>query len=134
MTSNIYDETTRKIRVTVSPQYLEEQSVPEEQYFVWSYHVNIENTGKETVQLLNRHWRIADSMGRVQEVNGEGVVGEQPVLSPGENFEYTSGAPLTTASGMMVGRYEMTTRDGETFWISVPAFSLDSPMDSPSIN
>ncbi len=125
----MYEKTTRNILVTVQPFYLEEQSAPEEDRFVWAYRVNIANRGGETVQLLRRHWRITDRLGRLQEVEGPGVVGEQPVLKPGESFEYTSGCPLPTPSGIMVGTYQMTTTGGEHFDIDVPAFSLDSPYD-----
>ena len=125
----MYEKTTRNILVTVQPFYLEEQSAPEEDRFVWAYRVNIANRGIETVQLLRRHWRITDRLGRLQEVEGPGVVGEQPVLNPGASFEYTSGCPLPTPSGIMVGTYQMTTTGGEHFDIDVPAFSLDSPYD-----
>ena len=125
----MYEKTTRNISVSVQPFYLEEQSAPEEDRFVWAYRVNIANRGPETVQLLRRHWRITDRLGRLQEVEGPGVVGEQPVLKPGESFEYTSGCPLPTPSGIMVGTYQMTTVGGEQFDIDVPAFSLDSPYD-----
>lgn len=125
----MYEKTTRNISVSVQPFYLEEQSAPEEERFVWAYRVNIENLGAETVQLLRRHWRITDRLGRLQEVDGPAVVGEQPVLKPGESFEYTSGCPLPTPSGIMVGTYQMTTTGGEQFDIDVPAFSLDSPYD-----
>jgi len=126
----IYSETTRSIEVTVQPSYLEDQSSPEEQHFVWAYHVQIANHGSEKVQLLNRHWRITDGRGTTQEVQGPGVVGEQPVLPPGGSFRYTSGCPLTTPSGIMQGRYQMQKDDGERFWINIPAFSLDSPHES----
>ncbi len=130
----MYTETTRSIQVTVQPIYLEEQSAPDEQRFVWAYHVRIENQGPETVQLRTRHWRITDGFGRIQEVKGAGVVGEQPVLGPGESFEYTSGTPLPTPSGFMVGTYQMETRSGERFDIAIPAFSLDSPHQSMKVN
>ncbi|MBV9014362.1 MAG: Co2+/Mg2+ efflux protein ApaG [Alphaproteobacteria bacterium] len=123
----MYSETTRSITVTVRPFYLEQHSSPAENHYVWAYHVRIENVGAETVQLRNRHWRITDSLGRLQEVRGPGVVGEQPVLQPGESFEYTSSCPLTTPSGFMVGDYEMETGNGESFLVRVPAFSLDVP-------
>ncbi|TVR98480.1 MAG: Co2+/Mg2+ efflux protein ApaG [Rhodospirillales bacterium] len=129
-----YSETTRGISVTVLPIYLEEQSTPEASHFVWAYHVRIENHGGETVQLISRHWQITDSRGRLQEVRGEGVVGEQPVLRPGEAFEYTSGTPLPTPSGIMVGSYQMRTEDGEQFDIRIPAFSLDSPHGRPQMH
>jgi ApaG protein len=127
MPKALYSETTRAITVTVRPDYLEDQSSPDEHRYVWAYHVRIENVGGETVQLRNRHWRITDGFGRLQEVRGPGVVGEQPVLEPGESFEYTSSCPLATPSGFMVGDYEMETRGGENFLVRVPAFSLDTP-------
>ena len=130
----MYSETTRSIQVTVQPIYLEEQSAPEEQRFVWAYHVRIRNQGAETVQLRTRHWRITDGFGRIQEVKGAGVVGEQPVLEPGGSFEYTSGTPLPTPSGFMVGTYQMETRSGERFDVQIPAFSLDSPHQSMKVN
>ncbi len=125
----MYSETTKSITVTVRPMYLEEQSEPDENHFVWAYHIRIENEGVETVQLLNRYWRITDAQGRVQEVRGAGVVGEQPTLRPGESFEYASGTPLPTPSGIMVGSYEMETAQGARFDVAVPAFSLDSPYE-----
>lgn len=123
----MYTETTRDISVTVQPTFLDEQSSPEDDRFVWAYHISIENNGVETVQLLTRYWRIIDSNGHVQEVRGDGVVGEQPVLYPGQSFEYTSGAPLRTPSGVMVGTYGMIGENGDSFDVGIPAFSLDSP-------
>ena len=130
----MYSETTHAIRVTVEPLYLEDQSAPAENHFVWAYHVRIDNTGAETVQLLTRHWRITDSQGRVQEVRGAGVVGEQPVLSPGQSFEYTSGTPLPTPSGIMAGSYGMESVSCERFEVAIPAFSLDSPHQAVQLN
>lgn len=133
MTENVeeflgaYDSVTRSIRVTVAPIFLDDQSSPEDSYYVWAYRVMIENEGSEVVQLKTRHWRITDAQGRTQEVRGDGVVGEQPVLEPGESFEYTSGTPLTTSSGMMMGSYQMMNATGEMFDVDIPAFSLDSP-------
>lgn len=122
-----YSRTTRAIEVRVEPFFLDDESTPASHHYVWAYHVRIENTGTETVQLLKRTWHITDSAGRVQAVHGDGVVGKQPVLPPGEVFEYTSGAPLTTPSGIMVGTYHMITESGEAFDVDIPAFSLDSP-------
>ncbi len=130
----MYSETTNAIRVTVKPTYLEEQSEPAENHYVWAYHVVIENMGGGTVQLLTRHWRITDSLGRIQEVRSAGVVGEQPVLSPGQSFEYTSGTPLPTPSGIMAGSYGMQADDGERFDVAIPAFSLDSPHQPVQLN
>lgn len=123
----MYTKTTRHIQVTVVPAYLADQSSPAESRYVWAYTIQLENMGEETVQLINRYWHITDATGGVQEVRGPGVVGEQPVLEPGDTFQYTSGAALTTNSGIMVGSYEMMTEDNEVFLIDIPAFSLDSP-------
>jgi ApaG protein len=130
----MYQETTRSILVSVEPTYLDDQSAPDEAHFVWKYHVRIENKSALTVQLRNRYWRITDSLGRVQEVRGAGVVGEQPILHPGETYEYTSGTPLKTPSGIMVGTYEMESETGEIFDIVIPAFSLDSPYQPKRLN
>lgn len=130
----MYTETTRGITVTVQPVYLDDQSSPAEGHYVWAYRVRIENNGGETVQLKRRHWRITDALGRMQEVQGTGVVGEQPVLQPGETYEYTSGTPLATPSGIMMGTYQMENDDGETFDVSIPAFSLDSPHEVHRLN
>jgi len=130
----MYSATTRAIKVTVEPHFLEDQSSPVDDHFVWAYRVRIENQGGETVQLRRRHWRITDGMGRIQEVRGPGVVGEQPVLAPGQSFEYTSGTPLSTPSGIMVGTYQMETGNGEHFDVDIPAFSLDSPHQSVRLN
>tara|TARA_B100000745_G_C20113347_1_gene381081 strand:+ start:814 stop:1206 length:393 start_codon:yes stop_codon:yes gene_type:complete len=123
----MYEETTRSIRITVKPFFLDEQSSPENDHYVFAYQVKIENQGEEIVQLRNRYWKITDGFGHQQEVRGEGVVGEQPVINPGDSYEYTSGTPLGTSSGIMVGTYEMVTSGGESFDAAVPAFSLDSP-------
>lgn len=130
----MYSTTTRSIKVMVKTIYLDDQSSPSDNHFVWAYHVRIENHGEETVQLRRRHWKITDALGRMQEVRGAGVVGEQPILKPGEAFEYTSGTPLPTPSGIMVGSYEMETKGGESFNVAVPAFSLDSPHQPIRLN
>jgi ApaG protein len=130
----MYQRTTRDIRITVRPEFLEEQSKPDEGYYVWAYTIVIENVGQEIVTLKTRYWKITDALGRVQEVRGAGVVGEQPRLAPGESFEYTSGVPLPTPSGFMVGSYRMVTDQGEPFDIEIPAFSLDSPEMKRTIN
>jgi ApaG protein len=127
----MYEKTTRDIRVTVRPKYLQSQSRPDDDHFVWAYTITIENHGSETVTLRSRHWKITDDRGRLQEVRGEGVVGEQPTLKPGESFDYTSGVPLSTPSGFMVGTYQMESVNGERFDIDIPAFSLD--IDPPSL-
>ena len=130
----MYRAITRKIEVTVTPRYLSERSSPASAYFFWAYTIDIVNHGDETVQLKTRHWRITDANGRLQEVRGAGVVGEQPVIKPGQNYEYTSGVPLPTPSGFMVGSYGMVTETGEPFDIDIPAFSLDLPQDGRTIN
>ena len=130
----MYSATTREIRVSVEPIYLEEQSSPGDGHFVWAYRVRIDNDGRDTVQVLTRHWIITDSMGRTQEVKGAGVVGEQPIVGPGESYEYTSGTPLPTPSGIMVGSYGVRKNDGEQFDIEIPAFSLDSPHQARQVN
>ena len=122
----MYVCTTRLIKVTVAPTYLGDQSSSENDHYVWAYTVQIENLGPETVQLMNRYWHITDATGGVQEVRGPGVVGEQPVLGPGEVYQYSSGAALNTPSGIMKGHYEMTTNTNEEFTIEIPVFSLDS--------
>ncbi len=126
----MYTKTTDHIKVTVLPRYLDQQSDPDEERYIWSYTIQVENHGKETVRLLNRYWHITDSLGRSQEVRGSGVIGEQPVLKPGEAFQYTSGVPLNTPSGIMVGEYEMVADNGDKIRVAVPAFSLDSPFGS----
>lgn len=130
----MYRQTTNDITIAVRTVFLEDQSSARDRRFVWAYHVTITNDGEKSVQLLNRYWRITDAMGRVQEVRGAGVVGEQPVIHPGEFYEYTSGTPLTTPSGIMVGAYEMMDEDGDHFEVAVPAFSLDSPHDRAVVN
>jgi ApaG protein len=123
----MYTETTRSIQIDVEPFYLAEQSEPDKERWVFGYRVRIENHGTESVQLLTRHWRITDGLGRVVEVRGEGVVGEQPRLEPGESFQYTSGTPLPTPTGIMAGSYQMVSGTGERFDVGIPPFSLDAP-------
>jgi ApaG protein len=130
----MYRATTRSIEVAVTPQFLDERSSPANNYYFWAYTIEIVNHGSETVQLVSRHWRITDASGRVQEVRGPGVVGEQPVLGPGQSFQYTSGVPLPTPSGFMAGSYNMVSTDGERFDIEIPAFSLDSPTGERTLN
>src|SRR5271169_6732803 len=129
-----YMAITRGIAVSVEPAYLEANSSPRNSQYFWAYHVTIENQGQETVQLLSRHWMITNARGELTEVKGPGVVGEQPVLKPGERFEYTSGAPLNTPSGMMGGAYQMESEGGERFDIEIPTFSLDRPNQSLFLN
>jgi ApaG protein len=130
VTKHKYETVTRNIRVAVTPSFLEDQSEPSEGRYLWSYHITIENKGGETVQLLSRYWRITDARGRVREVRGAGVVGEQPVIQPGRAFEYTSGAPLETPSGFMTGTYQMRASSGESFEINIPLFALESPYEA----
>ena len=118
---------TRGIRVTVESQYVPEQSMPRASHYVFAYHVKISNEGTETLQLKTRHWIITDGNGDVQEVKGDGVVGEQPVLGPGESFEYTSGCVLTTPSGSMRGTYQMHRQNGEWFDAEIAPFPLALP-------
>lgn len=123
-----FTATTNGIRVTVQAIFLEDQSDPDNASYVWAYQVRIENHGQATVQLMRRTWNITDARGRTQVVQGDGVIGEQPVLEPGEMFEYTSGTPLDTPSGIMTGTYHMIdTVNGEKLDVEIPAFSLDSP-------
>ena len=130
----MYQSVTRNIEVTVTPQYLAERSSPATGEYFWAYTIEITNRSEETVQLKTRHWRITDANGKLQEVRGAGVVGEEPTLKPGESFEYTSGVPLPTPSGFMVGSYGMVTDAGERFDIDIPAFSLDSPNERRTVN
>lgn len=123
----MYEAVTRNIKVTVEPAFAPERSDPDEPRFFWIYRIEIVNLGDRTVQLTHRHWRITDAAGRLEEVRGAGVVGEQPTLAPGESFRYASGCPLRTPSGIMAGAYRMVAEDGETFDVEIPAFSLDSP-------
>lgn len=123
----MYSATTYGIEVTVEPFYLEDRSDPADSRYVWGYRVTIDNQSEETVQLLTRYWHITDGMGRVEEVRGAGVVGEQPELNPGDSYQYMSGCPLSTPSGIMVGRYTMRNTRDELFDIDIPAFSLDLP-------
>lgn len=128
MERTVFTKTTHAIKVTVLPFFLKDQSEPDDGHYVWAYTVQVENHSDAPVQLVNRYWHITDSDGLVHEVRGAGVVGEQPVLEPGQAFRYTSGTSLATPSGLMVGKYEMTPKSGgNAFEIDIPAFSLDSP-------
>lgn len=130
----MYSAVTHNIAVSVEPFYLESQSAPDENHYVWAYRVTIDNQSDEAVKLLARYWHITDGKGQVEEVSGPGVVGDQPDLEPGDSYQYTSGCPLTTPSGIMVGRYTMRNDKGEMFEIDIPAFSLDLPDTPRSIN
>ena len=130
----MYSQVTNKIEITVEPLFLDDQSEPENSQFFWLYRITIENQGRATVQLMNRQWNIVNAFGSVTEVTGEGVVGEQPVLQPGDSYQYESGTPLNTASGFMSGKYGMQDGDGTFFDVTIPTFSLDSPYDHQIVN
>ena len=115
------------IAVRVATRFLDDQSIPEDDRYVFAYTIRIENTGEVPARLLSRHWLITDANGRVQEVRGEGVVGEQPWLRPGEGFEYTSGAVLETDIGTMRGSYDVLADDGTRFAAPIPPFTLSVP-------
>lgn len=119
--------TTREITVRVSVSYLPEQSEPAKGRWFWAYHVRLENSGAQPVQLISREWSINDGRGSTHKVQGEGVVGEQPVLEPGGSFDYVSGCPLNTPSGWMEGLYHMVAADGMSFAVTIPRFPLTAP-------
>lgn len=123
----MYRTVTNNFRVTVVPEFLGDRSEPARGRYFWAYRIEITNLGRSSAQLTHRHWRITDANGRLEEVKGAGVVGEQPVLAPGESYHYTSGCPLTTPSGIMAGSYRFVDENGAVFDVEVPAFSLDSP-------
>ena len=118
---------THNVRVEVESQYASEHSQPFQNHWFFHYTVKITNEGDDTVQLLSRHWIIADATGHTEEVHGDGVVGEQPTLAPGESFQYTSGCPLRTSTGVMRGTYSMVTEDGEHFDVEIAPFALHEP-------
>ncbi len=130
----MYRAVTHDFQVTVEPSFMADRSQPDEARYFWAYTIEIANLGSRTAQLTHRHWRITDANGKVEEVRGQGVVGEQPILEPGQSFRYTSGCPLTTPSGIMAGSYRMVDEDGRAFDIEVPAFSLDSPQTKRVLN
>lgn len=132
--SGMYRASTREIEVVVEPFYLEEQSDPDDDRYVWGYRIVISNRSPVAVRLKTRYWHITDQNGTVDEVTGPGVVGEQPRLRPGDSYEYSSGCPLDTPSGMMFGHYQMETDEGELFHVKIPAFSLDTPNLLRTIN
>jgi ApaG protein len=129
-----YETETYGVVVRVLPEYLPERSSPERRDYFWRYTIEIENGIDEIIQLISRHWIITDAKGRRQEVQGDGVVGEQPKLQPGERYVYASGCPLSEPSGMMMGSYRMRREDGEEFNVKIPAFSLDSPHNRSALN
>ena len=130
----MYESVTRNIHVVVRPKYLQSQSRPDDDHFVWAYTITIANKGIEIVTLRTRHWKITDGLGRKQEVKGPGVVGQTPRLQPGEAFEYRSGTSLSTSSGFMGGTYQMVSEAGEAFDIEIPTFSLDTPVGPRQLN
>jgi ApaG protein len=130
----MYRAVTHGIEVVVTPNYLESHSEPENNRFLWSYEITISNNSESTVQLEARYWQITDANGKIEEVRGPGVVGEQPILNPGDSFNYSSGCPLSTPSGIMRGSYQMRDESGLIFDVTIPAFSLDCPDFRRSIN
>ncbi len=125
-----YEATTQGVRVRVRPRFLHDESEPGRGLYFWSYTVEVENQSDQIWTIARRHWRIVDSVGRLQEVDGDGVIGQTPTIGPGESFSYTSGAPLATPSGMMSGTYDLVGEAGEEMVAAIPAFSLDSPFDT----
>lgn len=131
----MYVKTTHGIKVIAIPTYLPQQSDPAGSHYVWAYTIQITNMSGRTVQLIDRHWRITNALGQLQEVQGEGVVGEQPVIMPEGQFQYSSGSALVTPSGLMVGSYGMLDVDSKKrFSIDIPPFSLDSPYEAARPN
>ncbi len=125
----MYRAVTNNIAVEAEVFFLDDQSEPKKSIFLWAYRIRIKNEGDAVVRLRSRHWRITDAQGRLHEVRGTGVVGEQPHIEPGESFEYVSGTPLNTPSGTMVGSYAMQHNDGALFEVKIPAFALESPYE-----
>ncbi len=134
LTTKTYSEITHAIRVSATPFFIEEESSHEENHYLWAYQIRIENLGPHEVQLKRRHWEILDAYGHKQFIEGEGVIGQQPTLKPGDSLEYTSSAPLSTPSGVMHGYYVMMNKSGEELEVTIPAFSLDSPYQARVIN
>ena len=130
----MYRATTNGIEVSVEPYYLDDESVPERNYYVWAYMIEIRNSSDVPLQLRMRYWKIIDAQGHVEEVRGAGVVGEEPWIEPGGTFEYSSRCPLKTSSGFMAGSYCMEREDGSRFEAEIPAFSLDLPDEIYSLN
>ena len=130
----MYSTVTEDIKVSVRSEFSPENSEPSDNRYFWTYTIEIANLGARTVQLTHRHWTITDAQGQREEVQGAGVVGEQPVLKPGQKFTYSSGCPLKTPSGIMVGSYRMVDEDGRVFDVAIPAFSLDSPFAKRVLN
>ena len=130
----MYSKTTNGVTVTVTPYFLDDQSSPLESHFVWAYQVNIKNSSKNSIRLSHRNWLIIDANGKILNVSGEGVVGEFPLIKPGESYEYTSGTPLKTNNGIMQGFYLVSQENGEELKIDIPTFSLDSPYNKTKLN
>ena len=130
----MYKQISNSIEISVTPEYLDEQSIPEEYYYVWAYHITIQNLGLRPVTLKSRYWEIVDSNGKKQVVEGEGVIGKQPTIKPGERFSYSSGTPLNSTSGIMKGNYKMLSDDGQEFLAKIPSFSLDLPLRNNKLN
>jgi ApaG protein len=130
----MYEALTHAVRVTAEPDFSPERSDEEAGQFVWTYTITIANEGDMPVQVMTRHWRIVDAQGRLQEVRGPGVVGQQPIIAPGESFRYTSACPLPTPSGFMSGSYRCVDENGAAFDVDIPAFSLDSPHQRRVVN
>ena len=130
----MYSKTTNGVTVTVTPYFLDDQSSPLESHFVWAYQVNIKNSSKNSIRLSHRNWLIIDANGKILNVSGEGVVGEFPLIKPGESYEYTSGTPLKTNNGIMQGFYLVSQENGEELKIDIPTFSLDSPYNKIKLN
>ena len=130
----MFSKTTNGVTVTVTPYFLEDQSSPQEDHYVWAYQVNIRNTSSNTIKLNHRNWVIIDANGKIMNIQGEGVVGEFPILHPGESFEYTSGTPLKTSNGFMQGFYMVSQKNGEQLKIDIPTFSLDSPYGKKNLH
>ena len=126
-TVSLFEQRTGDVIVRVEPEYLAEQSSPSDGRFIWAYTVEIDNQSADDLRVTGRYWHIADSRGQVQEVRGQGVVGEKPVVRAGEQFRYTSGAPLSAPSGMMSGSYRVEPETGEPYDVDIPVFVLDSP-------
>lgn len=123
----MYRQITNDIEVTVVPEYEDDQSSPFDSFYIWEYNIKIKNKGSDIVQLLRRHWVLVDDKGQVQEIEGDGVIGLQPILKQGEEFDYTSSVHLNQPSGVMMGSYEMAKMDGNIIKVEIPSFSLDCP-------
>jgi ApaG protein len=124
----MYRAVTHDIEITAEPEFLADESDAKNKRWFWAYTISITNHGRESIQLISRYWQITDGYGRLHEVRGTGVVGEQPVIKPDETYRYTSGCPLDTPQGIMVGQYQMQRPSGEMITVAIPPFSLDSQM------